>query len=102
MTAEQRFEPATIVVSVGEPVVFVNDSDEAHTVTADEEALPEGSSYFASGGFEDEAVARTSSSDGFILAGQTYSVDFNRPGTYEYFCIPHESSGMRGSIVVEE
>jgi plastocyanin len=101
MTSAQRFDPATITVSVGEPVVFVNESNEAHTVTADESALPEEGTYFASGGFDDEADARTNPSEGFILEGETYSVEFDSPGRYEYFCIPHESSRMKGSIVVE-
>jgi plastocyanin len=101
MTSVQRFEPDTITVTEGEPVVFVNKSDEAHTVTANDKALPQRADYFASGGFESEADARANPSDGFILEDETYSVEFDRPGTYEYFCIPHESSGMRGSIVVE-
>jgi len=101
MTSAQQFEPAAITVSVGEPVVFVNDSGEVHTVTADEDALPEGTNYFASGGFENEADARANPRGGFILDGEDYSVEFDEPGTYNFFCIPHESSGMRGSIVVE-
>ena len=101
MTSAQRFDPPTITVSVGEPVVFVNESDEAHTVTADENALPEEGKYFASGGFDDEADARANPSEAFILEGETYSVEFDTPGRYEYFCIPHEASGMKGSIVVE-
>lgn len=101
MTSAQRFDPPTITVSVGEPVVFVNESDEAHTVTADENALPEEGKYFASGGFDDEADARANASEAFILEGETYSVEFDTPGRYEYFCIPHEASGMKGSIVVE-
>ncbi|HZA39454.1 MAG TPA: plastocyanin/azurin family copper-binding protein [Actinomycetota bacterium] len=102
MTSAQRFDPSTITVSVGEPVVFVNNSNEAHTVTAVEDTLPDGGSYFASGGFTDEAAARSNPSDGFILEGEIFEIEFGAPGTYEYFCIPHESSGMRGTIIVEE
>ena len=101
MTSAQRFEPNTITVSVGEPVVFVNESDEAHTVTAVQEALPDGGVYFASGGFSDEDAARSNPSDGFILEGESFEIEFDTPGNYKYFCIPHESSGMRGTIVVE-
>jgi plastocyanin len=101
MTSGQRFEPDTITASVGEPVVFVNASDEVHTVTAKQDALPEGGAYFASGGFEDEDAARSNPSDGFVLEGETFEVEFDAPGTYEYFCIPHEASGMKGTIIVE-
>ena len=102
MMSAQRYAPSSITVSVGEPVVFVNDSDEVHTVTAEQDSLPEGGSYFSSGGFDNEDAARSSPSDGFILEGETFEVEFDAPGTYEYFCIPHEAAGMRGTIIVEE
>ena len=100
MTSGQRFRPNSVTVSVGETVVFVNDSGEAHTVTAYEDELPAGGTYFASGGFENEAAARSNPTDGFILEGESFEVEFDTPGTYEYFCIPHEPT-MKGSIVVE-
>jgi plastocyanin len=102
MSSEQRYVPSSITVSVGEPVVFVNASDEVHTVTAEQDALPEGGSYFSSGGSHDEDAARSNPSDGFILEDETFEVEFDAPGTYEYFCIPHEAAGMRGTIIVEE
>jgi hypothetical protein len=30
----------------------------------------------------------------------TFSFTFEEPGTYDYFCIPHESLGMIGSVTV--
>ena len=102
MNSEQRFVPSTITVSVGEPVTFVNDSDEVHTVMGEQDDLPNGATYFASGGFENEDAARSNPGDGFILEGETFEVEFGVPGTYEYFCIPHEASGMKGTIIVEE
>jgi hypothetical protein len=30
----------------------------------------------------------------------TFSFTFEEPGTYDYFCIPHESMGMIGSVTV--
>jgi plastocyanin len=36
-----------------------------------------------------------------IQSGDTFDVTFEQPGTYEYYCIPHESAGMKGTIVVE-
>jgi hypothetical protein len=31
-------------------------------------------------------------------SGGTFSFTFEEPGTYDYFCIPHESMGMIGSV----
>ena len=33
-------------------------------------------------------------------SGGTFSFTFEEPGTYDYFCIPHESMGMIGSVTV--
>jgi len=33
--------------------------------------------------------------------GHAFEHEFSTPGTYEYVCIPHESSEMTGTIVVE-
>lgn len=102
MEPSQRFEPETIEVRVGEAVTFVNESAEAHTVTADQDALPRGARYFASGGFSSEADARADVARGLLKEGETYRVAFDTPGTYEYLCIPHEDDNMKGRIVVTE
>ena len=102
MQAGQRFEPGTLTVSPGTTVTFVNDSDEGHTVTAYDEELPEGVPYFSSGGFETEDEARDDVAGGLLSAGEEFEVTFDQPGTYGYFCIPHEGSSMTGSVVVEE
>jgi plastocyanin len=102
MSSSQRFVPAALDVVVGEKVTFANDSKEAHTVTAYEEDLPEGVAFFASGGAQDEQAARDDLGPGLIDPGETFEVTFDQPGTYRYFCIPHESVGMAGTIVVTE
>lgn len=38
---------------------------------------------------------------GMINPGQTYRRTFTVAGQYSYFCIPHESMGMVGKIVVQ-
>ena len=101
MAAGQRFEPETITVDAGQTVTFTNVSDESHTVTAYADELPEGADYFASGGFSDEESARGSLSEGLLKAGDEFEVTLNEAGTYSYFCIPHEASGMKGKIVVQ-
>jgi plastocyanin len=101
MVDAQRYDPATITIEPGETITWVNESDEAHTVTAFGDEIPEGAPYFASGGASNEEEARDSLSEGLIQSGDTFEVTFEQPGTYEYYCIPHESSGMKGTIVVE-
>lgn len=98
MAEGQRFEPQSLTVAPGTTVTFTNDSAEAHTVTAYEGA-PE---YFSSGGFGTEEQARDNLADAMIGQDGTYEFTFDEPGTYEYFCIPHEQQGMKGTIVVEE
>lgn len=95
----QRFVPPTLEVTPGE-ITFTNDSSEAHTVTAYEDSLPDGADFFSSGGLSDEEAARGDVAAALIKSGEEFSVTLTEPGTYTYFCIPHESQGMTGTIVV--
>ncbi len=99
------FEPATLAVEAGTAVVWRNTNSRAHTVTAYEEGIPDGAEYFATGGFDSEAAAREQwyeNGDGNLFGGETFSYTVEVPGTYEYFCIPHEGGGMVGTIEVTE
>lgn len=90
-----QFEPKTITIKVGETIQWTNDSLVTHTVTADPSKaafaknvlLPPGADVFDSGD---------------LLPDETYLHLFTVPGTYRYFCKPHESTGMSGEIIVEE
>lgn len=94
MTNDMRFAPATVRIQAGATVTWRNTSSVGHTVTADpglasdaaHVRLPEGASPFNSGN---------------IPPGQSYSRTFEVAGSYTYFCVPHESQGMIGRIVVE-
>jgi len=89
-----KFTPATLTVHPGDEVVWHNDSQLVHTVTADPALaatassthLPAGAKPFNSGNLE---------------PGGTFSHVFTTPGTYKYFCIPHEAAGMTGEVVVQ-
>ena len=96
------FQPATLTISAGESITWVNDSDEAHTVTAFEESFPAGAEYFSSGGSSSEAEANELLPDELIEPGESFEVTLEEPGTYSYYCIPHRTDQMRGMIVVEE
>ena len=102
MTADHSFDPESISVTSDQPVTFTNDSDESHTVTAYEDELPQGAEYFSSGDLSGEDEARSNVAEGLIQPGEEFSVTIEEPGTYSYFCIPHEGDGMVGTIVVEE
>jgi plastocyanin len=98
------FKPATITVTVGDEVVWHNNSARAHSITAYEDGIPADAAYFATGGYDSEADARDAwdGMNGAITNGETYAHTFEVPGTYNYFCIPHEQAGMVGQVVVEE
>ncbi|WP_135807280.1 plastocyanin/azurin family copper-binding protein [Halorussus marinus] len=99
------FRPAEITVEAGTTVVFQNTGNRRHTVTAYESGIPEDAEFFASGGFDTEQAAREGWMAGFegrIESGEVYEHTFEVPGEYQYFCIPHEPSGMVGTVVVTE
>lgn len=102
MDVKQDFDPENFTVKAGETIAFENVSSEAHTVTAYEEDLPAGAEYFASGGAGSEEEARANLADGLIQADETFELTLDQPGTYRYFCIPHEGTGMIGTITVTE
>lgn len=99
------FEPVEFETRVGETVIWKNDGSRAHTVTAYEDRIPEGASYFATGDFENQAEAFDAwhdDTEGNLYTGERFEYTFELPGTYEYYCIPHESHGMVGSVIVTE
>jgi plastocyanin len=95
MTVDNVFDPKTITIKSGETVVWKNVSDLPHTVTAmsgiaataDDASLPPNAQEFNSG---------------VIPKGKDFSHTFTVPGTYKYFCIPHEHLGMVGTVVVSK
>lgn len=94
MTNTLEFDPDTVRVQAGEPVRWTNGSVIVHTVTADPEKattdesvrLPNGAAHFDSGDMDPNA---------------TFEHTFETPGTYRYFCIPHEGTKMYGTVIVE-
>lgn len=99
--ADHAFTPETERVTAGETVTWVNDSEESHTVTAVEDSLPEGAAYFSSGESSSEDDANDDLGGELIVPGEEFEWTFEEPGTYRYYCIPHRSDGMEGSVVVE-
>ncbi|MEM0120588.1 MAG: cupredoxin domain-containing protein [Thermoprotei archaeon] len=79
----QNYHPALIVVVIGvnNTVVWVNNDNVAHTVTA--RSVPSGATMFNSGN---------------LNPGQTFEYTFTVPGNYTYYCQYHP--WMVGKVVV--
>jgi plastocyanin len=82
---ELVYEPAELYVSPGTTVNFVWESDN-HNIVVDSQ--PEEGSWDGHEPLEN---------DGF-----EYSHTFETMGEYSYFCQPHQSAGMVGTVIVNE
>jgi len=74
--ADFAFAPATLTITVGDTVTWTNRDAVAHTATS------------TTGVFDSRDLEQ----------GESYSVTFTAPGTYDYLCTPHPS--MTGRVVV--
>ena len=89
----EHFEPHVARVNVGGTVTFVNESG-SHTATAyhpdndQPQLVPDGAESWDSGLLTED--------------GATFEHTFETEGVYHYYCIPHETVGMIGSIIVGE
>ena len=75
MVKSYRFDPETIEIQAGETVTWTNEDNFTHTVEVE--------------GMDDHKVER----------GDSVSVTFERPGTYDYVCTLH-SHDMKGTVIV--
>jgi plastocyanin len=89
------YTPAKVAIKAGETVDWVNRGETVHSVSTSsanaqnptDTSMPKGAVAFDSG---------------FIPPGGDYHYTFTVPGTYRYFCLPHEKAGMVGVIVVRK
>jgi plastocyanin len=103
MTDELIFDPDSITIAPGDTVVWENVGQIGHSITAYEEDQPEGVEFWSSGDLGSESEARSAyPAEGDVVGGESYEHTFETTGTFPYFCIPHESVGMLGDIVVQE
>ena len=87
------FTPYGLLIRPGQTIRWTNkDNGNSHTATAyasenfdHSRRIPDGTKPFDSG---------------LLLPDESFEVTFDVPGVYDYFCIPHELSGMVGRIVV--
>jgi LPXTG-motif cell wall-anchored protein len=78
---DNLFDPKTITVNVGDTVMWMDQGQNEHTVTADD------------GSFD----------SGDLKTGEktSFSFTFSKAGTFAYHCKYHGSMGMVGTIVVQ-
>jgi plastocyanin len=93
MTPELVFSPATVEIDVGQAVLWRNTSAFAHTSTADVSIADDPSHVQLPSGAQPWH-------SGLVPAGGTFRRTFDVPGTYRYFCQPHEAQEMVGTIIV--
>ncbi len=74
---DDAYTPARVTVHTGDTVLFVNDDDDAHTVTATD-------NRFDSKGMD---------------TGASWQYTFSKSGTYAYFCEMHPF--MKGVVIVK-
>jgi plastocyanin len=75
MAKSYRFDPKTIRIQAGDTVTWTNDDNFTHTVEVE--------------GRGDHKVGR----------GESVSITFDRPGTFDYVCTLH-SHDMDGTVIV--
>jgi len=94
MTNTIKFTPDTVQIQAGDTVRWENTSMVVHSVTGDP------SLEMVQGSAEIPDQADTFNS-GMMDPDESYEHVFNVPGTYKYFCIPHEGTKMYGWVIVE-
>lgn len=71
------FQPSTLTVKAGTKVTWVNRDDDPHTATANDKSFN----------------SKT------LDTGDRFSMEFDKPGTYAYYCALHPN--MTGRVVVK-
>merc|ERR1712048_1377093 len=84
------FVPESLTIKAGETVDFKNNVGFPHNVVFDEDAVPDG---VDAGALSKEELLNA--------PGETFSMKFDKAGTYGYYCEPHQGAGMKGTIVVQ-
>jgi len=87
-----RFVPASVCLKAGGTITWKNVGNIFHTTT-DESAL-------AANPANAELPSGATGWNHPLNPGASFSLKLTVPGTYKYFCIPHETLGMLGQITV--
>ena len=84
---DNRFSPANATISAGDSVTWSWDGNNSHTVThgTSPTVPPDNEKLF----------------DTPLQSSGTFGYRFDTAGSYPYFCRPHFSMGMKGTITVQ-
>jgi plastocyanin len=88
-----KFSPASVCLKVGGTITWKNTGDISHSITDDAADAAVASDALLPPG------AKSWNHDP-LAGGASWSLKFTVAGKYKYFCIPHETLGMLGSITV--
>ncbi|CAD6338098.1 unnamed protein product [Miscanthus lutarioriparius] len=83
------FEPSEFTVKAGDTITFKNNAGYPHNVVFDEDEVPSGVD-----------ATKISQEEYLNAPGETYSVTLTVPGTYAFYCEPHQGAGMVGKVTV--
>lgn len=96
-----RFEPANLILKLGDRVRFVSVSGAPHNVAFDADSIPDAVEPALAANMPDQIAPLAGPL--LLKAGDSYTISFANvpPGKYSYLCMPHMSMGMRGTITVK-
>lgn len=83
-TSSNTFNPSTVTIAANSVVKWISASNVPHTVTSGTSGVPDG--------MFDESLPSN---------GSSVCLRFAAAGTYAYYCTPHWSMGMTGSVTVQ-
>ncbi|SRR5579885_165705 len=91
--APQWYQPAVVTIQVNQSVTWINQDKETHTITSGKS--PGRASLI--GNKEGQPNGLFDSGD--IKVGESWTHEFTKPGTFEYFCTIHP--WMQGYVIVQ-
>jgi plastocyanin len=100
-SAGYSFKPSMVRIKAGQSVKFVTVSGGPHNVTFDSQDIPEGAAATLDQNMPQQQAKLT----GPLVTNPNdfYVITFKnaKPGPYKFYCLPHQSLGMQGTIIIE-
>ena len=96
------YDPSPLTIKVGDTVKWINWSGGPHNVSFYPDSIPAG----AADELNADMPNKMAPLNGPLISDSlgVYQVTFANvpPGTYKYYCIPHQAMGMKGTLVIEK
>lgn len=96
---EYKYSPAALTIKTGDVVVFKSVSGGLHNVQFEVGKVPEGALAILNAAIPNRQGDMSSE---LVDAGGSVTISFaGAPvGDYDFFCLPHQTMGMKGKITV--